>query len=92
MSSFLKTKVAPFPKKKIVSSEKVTLSEEIEKGTNILNDMKVPEIMIREKDLYTFQGQSTTPTGWFELDHQWLKRKFSPLEHDFYNLKSPPPS
>ena len=32
-------KVASFPKKKLVPSDKVTPSEEVEKGTNILNDM-----------------------------------------------------
>ena len=39
MSSFSKKKVAPLPKEKVDPSQKVTPSEEVEKGTNILNYM-----------------------------------------------------
>ena len=28
--------------------------------------------------------QSTASTGWFNLDYEWLKRKFSTLEPDLY--------
>ena len=44
-------------------------------------------VMIRKKDLDKFQGQSTGSTGWFNLDHEWLKRKFYTLEPDFYFKK-----
>ena len=38
---------------------------------------------ISRKYLYSFQGQSIGSTGWFNIDHEWLKRKFSTLEPDF---------
>ena len=31
--------IVPFPKKKVASREKVTPSEEVEKGTNLLDDI-----------------------------------------------------
>ena len=52
-------------------SEKVTSSEEVEKGTNILNDMGYPVVTIRIKGLDNFQGQSIRSTGWFNFDHEW---------------------
>ena len=60
-------------------SEKVTPSEEVEKRTNLLNDIEEPVHMIRRKDLGNFQGQYTASPGWFNLDHDWLKRNFSIL-------------
>ena len=42
---------------------------------------------IHGKDLYNFQGQSTASTGWFYLYHEWLKRKFSTPETDFYKKR-----
>ena len=84
MSLLLKTKVAPFPKKQLILSEKVTPSEEVEKGTNILNNVEEPVLMTHEKYLDNFQGKYTASTGWFNLDNEWLKRKVSTLEPEFY--------
>ena len=56
-------KVSPLPKKKVVPSEKVTASEEAEKGTNILNYMEDTVHTICINDLNNFQGKSTVSTG-----------------------------
>ena len=48
----------------------------------MLNQIEEPVVMIRRKYLDTFQGQSTASTGWFNLDHEWLKK--STLEPDLY--------
>ena len=83
MSSSPKKKLAPFPKKKVDPSDKVTLSEEVEKGTNILNDPEDPVHTIHDKDLDNFQGQYIGSIGWLNLDQEWLKINFSILEPDF---------
>ena len=83
MSSLLKKKVTPFPKKKVVTSEKVTTSEEVDKGTNILDDMEEAVVTIRGKDLDHFQGQSKGATGWFN-NYYDLRKTFSTLELNFY--------
>ena len=57
MPSLPKKKVAPLPKKKVVPSEKVTPSKEVEKVTTLLNYMEDPVHTIRRKDLDNFQGQ-----------------------------------
>ena len=44
--------------------------------------MEDPVQTIRRNDLDKFQGQYTTSTGWFNLNHKWLKRKVSTLEPD----------
>ena len=46
--------------------------------------MEEPVFTIRRNNLDKFQGQSTASMGWFNLDHEWLKRKFSTLQTDFY--------
>ena len=46
--------------------------------------MEYPVHKIRRNDLGNCQGQSTALTGWFNLDHEWLKREFSTLEPEFY--------
>ena len=84
MSSLTKKKVTPFPKKKLVTSEKVTPSEEVDKVTKNVDDMKAEVFIIRRKDLDNFEGKSIGSTGWFNLDHEFFKRKFSTLEPDFY--------
>ena len=43
---------------KVAPYEKVTPSEEVEKGNNVLNDMEEPVVTIRRKDLDNFQGKS----------------------------------
>ena len=67
-----------------MKNEKVTTSEEVDKGTKTLDDMKKAVVTIRGKDLYNFEGQSKVSTDWFNIDHEFLKRKFSTLEPDFY--------
>ena len=54
MSSFPTKKVTPLPKKKIVTSEKFTLNEEVDKGTKKLDDMKEAAVTISMKDLDNF--------------------------------------
>ena len=69
---------------KLLTSEKVTTSEEFDKGTKNLDDMKEAVVTIYVKDLYNSDGQSKGSTGWFNLNHEFLRRKFSTLEPDFY--------
>ena len=58
-----KEKVTPLPKKRVVTSEKVTASEEVDKGTKTLYVIKEAVFMIRRKDLDNFDGQSKGSTG-----------------------------
>ena len=58
-----KEKVSPLTKKKVDPNKKVTPSEEVERGTNIFNDMEEPVVRIRRNDYDKFQGQSTGSTG-----------------------------
>ena len=73
-------------KKKSLTTEKVTTSEEVDKGTKKLNDIKEAVVTIRGKDLDNFEGQYKGSTGWFNLDHEFKKMKISTLEPDFYNF------
>ena len=52
-----------------MTSEKVTTSEEVDKGTKHLDDMKEAMVKIRRKDLDNFEGKSKGSIGWFNLDH-----------------------
>ena len=74
-----KGKSSTISEEKMSPSEKVTPSEEVEKGTNVLNDMEKLVVTICRKDLDNFQGQSTASTGWFNRDHERLKRKCSTI-------------
>ena len=56
-----------------MTSEKVTTSEEVDKGTKHLENMKEAVVTIRRKYLDNFEGQSKVSTGWFNLDHEFLK-------------------
>ena len=82
--SSLPNKSSTLAKEKLEPSEKVTPSEEVKKVTNILNDMENSVHTIHGKYLDNFQGQSTGSTNCLNLDHEWLKSKFSILETDFY--------
>ena len=86
MPSLPKKKLAPLPKKKVKPSEKVTPSDDVEKGTNLLNGMEEPVVPIRRNILDNFQGEYAGSTGWLKIDREWLKRKFSIIEPDFYNF------
>ena len=46
--------------------------------------MEEPVVTICRKGLDNFQRQSASSKGSFNLDHEWLKIKFSTLETDFY--------
>ena len=72
------------PKKKVLTSEKVTTSEQVEKGTKLLDYIKYAVFNIRRKDLDNFQEQSKVSIGQFKLDHEFLKRKASTLKMDIY--------
>ena len=67
-----------------MTSENVTTSEEVEKGTKKLDDMKEAVVTIRRKYLDNFEGQSKGSTGWFNIDNVSLKIKFSTLEPNIY--------
>ena len=65
-------------------TEKIKADEEVNKGTKKLEDMKKAVVTIRSSDSDKFECQSKGSTGWFNLDHEFLKRKVSTLEPDFY--------
>ena len=46
--------------------------------------MEDPVVPIHRKDLDSFEGHSIGSTGWFNIDHEGLKRKFYTLEPEFY--------
>ena len=68
-----------------MTTGKVTTSDDIDKGTKTFDDMKEAVVTIRRNYSDNFEGQSKGSTGWFNLDHKFLKRKFSTLEPDLYN-------
>ena len=82
MSQFPKKKVTPLPKKTLLTSEKVTTSEEVDKVTKILDDMKEAVVKIRRKDLDKFQSKGST--GWFNIDHASLRKNVSALKPELY--------
>ena len=63
-----KKKVIPLLKKKVVTSEKIKTSEEVDKGTAKLDHMKEAVVTIRRKYLDNFEGKYKGSTGWFNLD------------------------
>ena len=85
MSLLPNKKVMPMTKKTIVKSEKVTLSQEVDKCANNLDDMKGAVVTVRRKKLDNFEKQSIGSTSWFNLDREFLK-KFPTLEPDFYEI------
>ena len=50
----------------------ITKNEEVDKGTEKLEDMKEAEFKIRRNNSYKFEGQSKGSTGWFNLDHNYF--------------------
>ena len=60
---------------KMVTNEKVTPSEEVDKDNKRLDDMEEAVVIMCRKDLNKFYGKSIGSTGWFNLDHKWSKRK-----------------
>ena len=49
-------------------SKKTSSTEDVDKGTGELEDMKNAVVTISSKGLYKFEGQSKGSTGWFKLD------------------------
>ena len=70
---------------KLVTSAKVTTSEEVYKGTKKLDDMKEAMVTICRKDLYNFEGKYKVSTGWFNPDHE-LKKSFLHLKRTYINF------
>ena len=68
------------------NTQKITTNEEDYKATDELEYMKEAVVTIDRKDSDKFKGQSKGSTGWFNLDHQFLRRNFSTLEPDFYKM------
>ena len=64
-------------------TNKITANEEVDKGTEKLKYMEDTVVTIRRKDLYKFEYKSKGYTGLFNLDHEFLNRKFSTLELEF---------
>ena len=74
----------PLSEKRVLTTENVTTSEEVDKGTENFKDTREAVVMICRKDSDNFEGQSKRSTGWFNLDHEFLERKFSTIEPEFY--------
>ena len=68
---------------KLLTTEKVTTHEEVDNSPKKIDGMKEVVVTIPRKDLYNFQGQSKGSTGWFNLNHEFLRRNVSSLEPDF---------
>ena len=75
--------MTPLSKKKLLTTEKVTTSDEVhkltenittnqdvDKGNEKLEYMKEAVVTIRRKDSDKFEGQSKGSTGWFNLDNE----------------------
>ena len=52
-------------------SEKKSLTNDFEKGTNELEYMKKSVVTIHNKGLYKFECQSKGYTGWLKLDSEF---------------------
>ena len=61
----------PQSEKKVLTTKKVTRSEEVDKGTEKLEDMKEAVVAICRNDSDKFEGQSKENTGWFILDYRF---------------------
>ena len=66
-----------------MTTEKVTTSQEVDKGTKKLNDMKEAVVTIRGKDSDNFEGQSKVSIGWFNINHELKKESFLHLNRTF---------
>ena len=73
MSSFWKvSNVSDDRKEAVVTtpfSEKESLTKDVDKGTDELEDIKEVVVAICRKDLYKFEVQSKGSTGWFKPDN-----------------------
>ena len=64
--------------------QKKSLTKDVDKGTDKLEDMKEAVVTICRKGLDKFQGQSKGSTGWFKLDSGFFKTRFSVIHSEFY--------
>ena len=55
-----------------MTSEKVTTSKEVDKGTKNLDDVKEAVVKIYRKDLDNFEAKSKGSTFWFNTDHDFF--------------------
>ena len=55
------------------------MTNDVDKGTDELADMKKAVVTILRKDLDKFEGQSKGFTGWFKLDSGFLKTRFATI-------------
>ena len=51
------------------------MDEEVDKGTEKLENMKEAVVKIRSKDSDKFEGQSKGSIGWFNLDCEFFFNK-----------------
>ena len=65
-------------------TDKIKTNEEVEKGIGKTEYTKEALFKIRWNNSDKFEGQSKGSTGWFNLDHEFLKVNVSILEPDFY--------
>ena len=87
--------IGPPPNKSYAPSDNFAPSKEVEKRSETLDDIEVPVVTIRRKDLdnkiekennnkYKFQGKSAILKCWFDLDHEWLEEMFCKREPNLY--------
>ena len=62
-------------------SENKSLTNDDDKGTDKLDDMKEAMFTILRKDLDNFEGRYKVSTGWFNLDSELKINKFLQLNH-----------
>ena len=86
MLLFPQKKVTPLPKKNLLTTEKVTTSEEDDKGTRMLDYMKEAVVAIRRKYFDHFEGQYKGLIGRFNLDCGFLKNIFLHLNRTSKNI------
>ena len=68
--------MTPLLENKLLTAEKVTTSEEVDKDTGKFYGIKDAVVTIHRKDSNNFEGQSKGSTGWFNLDHEFFKESF----------------
>ena len=68
--------MTPLLNRKLLTTEKVTKSEDIDKGTEKLEYMKDAVVTIHRKRSYKFESKSKGSTGWFNIDRELKKKMF----------------
>ena len=57
-------------------TENIATNEEVDKGSEKLEDMKEAVVTICESYSDNFEGQSKGSTPWFNIDHELKKESF----------------